>query len=193
MRHLHMQKLAHPKLPPTTAETWLSNTCQHHPHDDSKQRDYFIDQYGYAILNRPTIELLRDYSPILEIGAGTGYWAYELQKHGVRTVPTDPHPEQLWPTCEPWTHIYRLNGTAAITRFPTCNLLLSWPETEPWAAKVVKRFKGNFLIYIGEPKAGSTGADEMFEAIQADYSVHLHHTIPTFSESQDSLTIYRRR
>lgn len=185
------RRLIHPTLGPTLAETWLLNTKQAVQHHDSEQRDDFVEKFGYAILNRDTVETLRPYAPILEVAAGTGYWAYELQKHGIDTVPTDPHPEQLWPSA-PWTTVHHVNGLHALEKYPEHNLLISWPDMARWPTHIVRKFRGKYLIYVGEPKNGSTGTDRMFQALADHYTLHHQHVIPTFATSNDRMLIYIR-
>lgn len=52
----------------------------------------FIRKYGYAIPNDAALDEIAKHSPILEVGAGNGYWAYELTKRGVDVVATDKRP-----------------------------------------------------------------------------------------------------
>lgn len=37
-----------------------------------------IDRYSCVIANENALETIAKYSPIIEIGAGSGYWAYLL-------------------------------------------------------------------------------------------------------------------
>src|SRR5580765_6867975 len=57
---------------------------------ETEARDRFIQKYGFAVLHEPAIEAMRLYAPLLEIGAGSGYWSHELQKHGIDIIATDP-------------------------------------------------------------------------------------------------------
>ena len=116
--------LAHPTLEPTAAELWVSKSPQSMGHADSAQRVEYIERFGYAILNRPTVEIIRPYGPLLEIASGLGYWARELQHRGIHTVATDPHPEKEWPSLPPWTNIHRMDGLKALEAYPGYNLPL---------------------------------------------------------------------
>ena len=53
-------------------------------------RELYLQQYGFAILDEATVQVLAPYAPIVEVGAGSGYWAYELRQAGVEVVATDP-------------------------------------------------------------------------------------------------------
>jgi hypothetical protein len=53
-------------------------------------RQQFSARFGLAILDTRTLNLVRSFSPLLEVGAGSGYWAHELRKAGADIIPTDP-------------------------------------------------------------------------------------------------------
>src|ERR1700724_3111851 len=48
-----------------------------------------LERFGYAVLTRHAVERLIPYGPFIEVGAGTGYWSYELQKAGCASIATD--------------------------------------------------------------------------------------------------------
>lgn len=45
--------------------------------------------YSWGVISRHAVDIIKQYSPVLEVGAGNGYWAYELARHGVDIVATD--------------------------------------------------------------------------------------------------------
>ena len=187
------RRLAHPHLNPTAAETWLTTNPTALGHLDSRRREEYTEHFGYAILNRPTVELIRPYAPLLEVASGIGYWAHELQQNGICTVPTDLNPENLWPDHTPWTQTARMDGLQALNRYPNHNLLLCWPEMRDWPTHVVENFSHQHLIYVGERREGCTGLDTMFDALDRSYDPVTEHEIPTFTGSNDRLIIFRRR
>ena len=83
-------------------------------------RELYLQQYGFAILDEATVQVLAPYAPIVEVGAGSGYWAYELRQAGVEVVATDPgtgryHGLKRW---VPWLPIARLTGVQAVQQYP---------------------------------------------------------------------------
>ena len=185
------RSLAHPTLEPTTAELWVSRTPLTVDHADDLQRDEFIERFGYAILNRPTVEIIRPYAPLLEIASGFGYWACELRHRGVHTVATDPHPEKEWPDLRPWTNIHRMDGLQALSAYPGYNLLFCWPEVDDWPTPIVDSFAHDYLIYVGEERGGCTGDTPMFDALDRNYTLVTDHRIPNFAHASDRLFVYR--
>src|SRR5260370_1008891 len=53
-------------------------------------RDEYIAKFGFAVLDDRAIDALRPYGPFIEVGAGSGYWSYELRVAGLDSLPTDP-------------------------------------------------------------------------------------------------------
>ena len=93
---------------------------------------------GFAVPNEAALQKLEDLSPIVQVGAGAGYWAALLQKRGVDVVAYDINPpggnggenvffdvaymDNIHPgSC---TDIFGSNATLAQDR----SLLLIWPN-----------------------------------------------------------------
>jgi hypothetical protein len=158
-------------------------------------RERYLQQYGFAILDEATVQVLAPYAPIVEVGAGSGYWAYELCQAGVEVVATDPgtgryHGLTRW---VPWLPIARLTGVQAVRQYPDHTLLIVWPDYgQRWVSKTLRAYRGETVLYVGEGKAGCTG-DAAFHAVLAarfpDVRVH---PLPQFDNSQDALHICRR-
>jgi hypothetical protein len=125
-------------------------------------REAFIQKYGFAILTTAAVELIRPYAPLLELGAGSGYWAYELKRAGIDVVATDPRTNGFgwfdeggtqkkgrWKS--EFTQIEKLNGLDAIRKYPNRNLLIVWPSYgDSWAADALEIFTGHVVVYAGE-------------------------------------------
>ena len=44
-------------------------------------REKMLEGFCFAVLTEEMIDKIKEYAPILEVGAGTGYWAHEFIKH----------------------------------------------------------------------------------------------------------------
>ena len=191
--HCNCLRLREPALPPTAAEKLITETPPQISHSDIATQDAYWRTFGYAILNAATVEFLKKYSPIVEAGAGTGYWAWELQKAGLDVVPTDPSPEIRFPDATLWTNVLPLTGPQAAAARPGRNLLLCWPDREgEWPQRTLETFTGNRLIYVGEERNGCTGTPEMFNILDDTFTLERTHAIPRFRGNNDHLFIYIR-
>lgn len=172
-----------------------------------KVRQEFIQEFGFAVLTGKEIELLRKFAPILELGSGTGYWAYELRKAGVEIVATDPYPvtrkvegserkkHNRYSFQRTWTNIEMLDGIQAIRRYPQYRtLMLVWPNyNHSWAANALSWFKGEHVIYVGGGGGGRTADDRFHQLLERDWSQIEEVAIPQFYGLHDRLMIFKRR
>lgn len=151
-------------------------------------REKFINKYGFAILHRRAIEAMRPYAPLLEIGAGSGYWTYELRKYGVDCVATDTMESTygFFNGKDPrrWDHHYTtieiLNSVEAVRKYPNRTLLTVWPDyKESWAADALDIFTGQTVIYMGEGYGNATADDRFHELLDTRFGdqedIPMHH------------------
>jgi hypothetical protein len=168
-------------------------------------REAFIDQFGFAILSYGAIEAIRPYAPILEIGAGSGYWAYELQRAGVDVIATDPgrwysrgnkKPDGTQPKAwqETYTNVEKLTGLQAIRKYPGRTLLFVWPPYQArWPAGLLQTFTGNTVIYMGEGMGNACANDRFHEILDEQFSDQQYVRMPHFWGCYDrSLVIARK-
>lgn len=157
-------------------------------------REEVIVKYGFAILDRRAIEAMRPYAPLLEIGAGSGYWAYELQKYGIDVVATDPMTGGygFFSGEEPrrWQHHYTtieiLTSVEAVRKYPNRNILTVWPDyDESWAADALETFTGQVVIYMGEGYGNATADDRFHELLEQRFADREFIPMPHFEHSFD--------
>lgn len=166
------------------------------------KRTDLVRQYAWAV---PTINALRrieECGPIVEIGAGTGYWAYLLRERGVDVIAYD-----LWPaakgdinryhpnvTC--WTEVLKGNVVAA-GKHPDRTLMLCWPpyddEMATQAVKCHANAGGKRVVYIGESDGGCTGDDAFHALLRAEYREVGEVAIPQWEGIHDYLWVYERK
>ncbi|MDE0805282.1 MAG: hypothetical protein OSA99_18420, partial [Acidimicrobiales bacterium] len=109
---------------------------------------------------------------LVEIGAGTGYWARAIAHDGTPVVAFDqappPSTTNTWfNDAEQWFPVAEGDHRHVLSH-PERTLLLMWPtKNETWAADAVELFHGaggRRIVYIGEPPGGRTG-DDSFHAM----------------------------
>jgi hypothetical protein len=162
-----------------------------------RAREKFINRYGFAVLTRAAIEAMRPYAPLLEIGAGSGYWTYELRKYGVDCIATDTMNGQYGffeengeVTSRRWTHHYThieiLNSVEAVRKYPNRNILTVWPDYDAsWAADALDIFTGQVVIYMGEGYGNATADDRFHELLDNRFGDHEVIPMPHFESSYD--------
>ena len=196
----------------TQAQDWLEETSCHdqvvaasagptnanamfeHYLKSEERRQEHIQRFGFAILTGTTVNLLARYQPILEIGAGNGYWCYEFKRAGVHCHATDPGTWNMYrDQRQHWTDVEPITGQEAVAKYPDWNILLAWPDfRENWPHEVVGNFKGEFAIYVGTGPGLYTGTEEMHLMLDRDFTIAEDHLIPKFPGMRDSLTVHQR-
>src|ERR1700716_2265029 len=62
------------------------------------RRVWCVRRYAFAVPTDAALATLARYAPIVELGAGTGYWAYLLRRRGVDIVAYDLPPPDRTPS-----------------------------------------------------------------------------------------------
>lgn len=168
--------------------------------DKVRRRDEFVGRYSWAIPSRHAIEVIAKCAPrIVELGAGTGWWASLLAQRGVDVVAYDPVPGGIWrderggPKAL-WYDVQEGDATKA-TDHPDRTLMLCWPSyNDPWAAGALLGYAlagGTQVVYIGEWRAAT--ADELFHDLLEDWEEIEDITIPKWEGLWDRLYIYEKK
>jgi hypothetical protein len=143
--------------------------------------------YAYAIPSPETIGWMSRFCgtrPIVELGAGRGYWARQLSDAGLlveayELEPPDKIENVSFPRAKGQVDVWYPVGSideARVDERSDYVLLLCWPPG--WgntmasdALATFERAGGNQIVYIGEPKGGKTGDDAFFDALSARWKL----------------------
>lgn len=164
----------------------------------SSHRYDLVREYAWAIPNDLALAALADLAPLVEIGAGGGYWTHCLRERGVDVVAYDP---QLWHETEPgakrkqriWTEVLQRDHSAAADH-PTRTLMLCWPSyRESWSDRALDAYTGSTVAYIGEGAHGCTGSERFHELLECDFEEKATVDIPQWFGMHDYLSIWRRK
>jgi hypothetical protein len=153
-----------------------------------QMRTKAVKEFAWAIPNNASIEAIVNYSPLIEMGAGTGYWAKLITEAGGDILAYDID--------KPLKKYFRIKKGSyeKLKRYPDRNLFLSWPPYEAdMAYNCVKNHKGKYLIYIGEERGGCTGNDDFHEYV--DENFELAETLPILQWQglHDYIFIYKNK
>lgn len=162
------------------------------------RRDALCRKYAWAIPSPEALDRIAALGPIVEIGAGTGYWAYLLGEMGVDVLAYDINPpgpgssNHYHKGVDPWTEVLQGGPEQAIYH-PERTLLLCWPPYEtPMAYEALRAYRGNTVVYIGEGEGGCTGDDSFHDLLHTEWTVE-QFDIPTFDWIHDSLHVCTRK
>jgi hypothetical protein len=107
---------------------------------------------------------------VVEPGAGTGYWAWQMEQAGISVAAYEPNPPgENHFAYRTWTTLLN-DDHSAPKHHPDRALFLCWPNYgAPWAAQALSCYSGDMLIYAGEPEGGCTADDEFYRLLEAEW------------------------
>jgi hypothetical protein len=158
-------------------------------------RSGLILKYAFAVPSTEAVLAVAKFSPLVEIGAGTGYWANLLKSAGADVIAYDVKKlgSDEYDFAEAYFDI--LEGEPSIAgQHPDRTLFMCWPcFGKPWAfeaASLHRKAGGKRLIYIGEYR-GRTADDEFHDFLERNCSLDKEIELPKFPGIHDKLYIYR--
>ena len=160
-----------------------------------KERPELVKKQSWAIPDSNAISEIKKYSPIIELGAGTGYWASLISETGCKIICFDKYIDN-----NPYKHsihhypVYPGDETILNKFSPKMNLFLSWPPyNDPFAYNAILNFRGKYLIYIGEGGYGCTGDEKFHNELGKNWDRIKIIDIPQWYGINDYLSIWRRK
>lgn len=167
--------------------------------------------YAWSIPDPATITFVVEHCgpKVIEMGAGTGYWAWQLSQRGVDVLAYDESPPDLRankfhpvtlteegisgrPTTT-WHPVLAGTPTTVPMVYPDRTLLLCWPPYgESMAADALAAYGGPTLIYVGEGYGGCTGDDTFHQALEREWHEVAYHRPVTWSGIHDTVSVYHR-
>lgn len=155
-------------------------------------REVAVVRYSWAIPGANALAKIAKHGPVLEVGAGKGYWARLVSELGANVLATDAKP---WP--EPFYPVERLDAVDAVQQHGKGrNLLMVWPPLgSSMALNALSSYllvaqPGSRIFYVGEGSYGCTGCDVFHHML--DERCELEGTVgtPQWGGLHDNLHVY---
>ncbi|KDO28971.1 hypothetical protein SPRG_20076 [Saprolegnia parasitica CBS 223.65] len=168
--------------------------------------------YAPAIPHPDALKAIAAHSPLIEIGAGLGYWSSLLLKQKADILPFDKQSKLKWSTdmapidvdddevietldaiVPPFTKVYE-GGAEVLELKPLKGrtLLLCAPPQSSLARDALRHYKGRYLIHIGE-WYGETG-DRQFECdVMKHFTLLQRIALPNYTDTAHEVTIWDRK
>jgi hypothetical protein len=169
-------------------------------HDAGLDRHSLCARYAWSVPSPGSVawiaNLVADRG-VVEIGAGSGYWAWQLSQAGVDVVAYDPNPageDNNFAKHGPY-HPVHVGDQSAAADHGERVLMLCWPSYgADFAEQAVRAYPGDLLVYIGEGWGGCCADGGFFKLLDDGWdeigSCPLH---VTYSGIHCRLSAYSRR
>lgn len=161
-----------------------------------RRRDELVQEYAWAIPNAPAIRTLVDHDPVLEVGAGNGYWASLVEQAGGDIIATDSL-QDVDGEPDSWTTVEQLDARNAIREYGEGRtLFICWPNYgDHWAYNATVEYAsigGECLVYVGEGRSGCTGDEAFHQLLHDAWTLAETVAIPTYLGLHDRLEVWSR-
>lgn len=183
--------------------------------DLQQVRRHLIGTYAFGIPGEEALDCLARHAPIVEMGAGLGYWARCLRERGVDVVAYDAMSDQwqAWfrPTVlertagglvarsdplrfEPvlWTEVLE-GGPERLAAHAERTLLLCWPDL--WSGfdeESLRAYEGERVVCVGELGERGTGSDGFRRLLGRAWRPIDDAPVPRWPGCDDHLVVYAR-
>lgn len=144
-------------------------------HAAGLNREALCSRYSWSIPSPGDIAWITqqlDGRAVVEIGAGSGYWAWQLTQAGVDVAAYDPQRAgegngfAKYRAYHPVTIGDHENAAGHGDRA----LMLCWPSYgAPFAKQALHRYAGDTVIYIGEGEGGCCADDRFHRILRRDF------------------------
>lgn len=163
------------RMPWVNESPWRGITPYGYAQGLGLRRENFTCAYSWSI---PTpgdiawIAGLLEGRGVVEVGAGAGYWAWQLTQSGVDVAayePNEPDDNEFVAVASPYVPLLREDAAAA-GKHPDRALFMSWPSYGGvWAEHALAVYEGDLLVYVGEGDGGCCADDGFFKLLDAEW------------------------
>ena len=167
--------------------------------DLAERRRELVQLFAWAVPTEEALGALARYAPLVECGAGMGYWAALLRARGIDVVATDAAPpgsaanEFHRRGRRPWTEVARATGVDTARRHPDRALVLCWPPYDDDAASydTLRAYRGDVVIHVGE-HGGASGSVRFHRELALNWTLAEQVDLPHWPRLEDRVHVYTR-
>lgn len=169
--------------------------------DLGERRRELASLFSWAIPTGEAIELLARYGPLVECGAGMGYWSALLHARKADVIAYDSTPPGRTArnayhrhARQPWTQVRRASSVGAAREHADRTLVLCWPPFDDDRASyaALRAYRGDVIIHIGEPDEGATGSVRFHRELRLNWTLVEALDLPHWPRLRDRVMVYRR-
>ncbi|MGA7988121.1 MAG: hypothetical protein WCB51_06950 [Candidatus Dormiibacterota bacterium] len=165
--------------------------------EDDVARLALAQRYSYVVPDATSLSILGDLAPLVEMGAGTGYWASKLRSSGSDVIafdqapPDGTAPNRYHAPTATWTGVLAGDHTA-LSAHTDRTLFLCWPPLFSSLGRCLTYYAGNAVACIGDGghrTARLRSLNESFACVQ----VHPVWAVDPAPSVPATLSVWHRR
>ena len=159
------------------------------------RRNAAIATFGYAIPCKEAISAIAAASPLVEVGAGTGFWSALVTNAGGDILACDDQSGKYKFRHGDHFPVAKVDAVDFVRTFPERNVLAVWPSYgQSWAEDVARAMSpGRTLFLVSEGNGGAVADDGLFEDLDSDFEEIDDIELPVWPGMHDRLDIYRKK
>jgi hypothetical protein len=165
-------------------------------HEAGVDRHSLCKRYSWTIPDPETLAFVVEHSRgrLVDPMAGTGYWGWLLEQHGIDVAAYDIEPgtNSFHEGAPLYSTVEKLDGAEAVKLHTDRTLFLSWPPMDDVGARILHAYQGGRVIFIGESEGGCTGDDELFERLGKEWDEVAARVPVQWNGLHDVVTVYER-
>jgi hypothetical protein len=177
-------------LPPSYWRNPNSNidNCELWSQEWLRLKSTIASHFSWAVPTQRSIDAIKRYTDrVIEIGCGSGYWAWLMEQAGIDVIAFDAMlPPFAWYTVH-------LGNEVEVLLHSDRTLFLCWP---PWNSEMASNslsfYKGSCIIYVGE-WMGGCASPKFFWLLNMHFEAVETIAIPQWFMRTDSVSIFLRR
>jgi hypothetical protein len=153
-------------------------------------------RYAYVVPSDWALTMLAALGPLVEVGAGTGYWAHRLRSIGVDIVAFDHAPvdgdraNRYHPSTRPWSQVQH-GDQSVLSGHADRALFLCWPPLFSSLGDCLTYYRGDTVACIGDGGYRTARLDHLDEAFTNVASAPVRALDP-YPGVRPQLTIWKR-
>jgi len=167
-------------------------------------RKVFIELFSFSIPSKESLEEIKEFvgnQVVSEYMSGTGYWAYLMNKAGIKTIPSDIPmgiggvDTDVYPLSKARNFMnLEIQDVMSVEVDPNRVIMMSWiPLGSNIGDNILGQMvAGQKLILVGEEKGGCTGTRSTFCMIDEYFDKIRDISIPRFVGLNDRISLYIR-
>ena len=123
--------------------------------DHASYRLQLAHRFSYVLPEPHLLQVVLRYSPLVELGAGTGYWTYLLRALGADAVAYDAAPlggsrvNRYHPDTRPWVDVLAGDATVLAAHRDRA-LFMCWPPAFSALWEALRFYAGDTVVYLGD-------------------------------------------